>query len=217
VSPWTDAEREEVEVSAAEPLEAVEPVGTRERILAAASALYLERGVGATTLSAVAQRAGVSRPTVYAHFGDAEAIAQVLIDAEITRFFEEVAEVIAAQPTLERRLVEGLAFAVEHAREHPLLQRMLALEPAAVLATFTVRAERVLHGAVALLAPELERAVDAGELHGIAPDVAAEWVGRIALSLILTPSVTRDLTDPEQLRRYLRSLLVGGLAPRRDR
>jgi AcrR family transcriptional regulator len=184
------------------------------RILDAAAALYLERGRTETTLSAIAQRAGVSRPSVYKHLGDADGVAHALIDRELARFFERIGEVLLARPTLRDRLVEGLAFTVEYARGHVLLQRMLELEPDLVVTAFTLRGGDVLRRAVDLLAPELERATDHGEVVGIAPDVAAEWVARIAVSLVLTPSVTRDLEDPEELRRYLESLLVGGLVTR---
>lgn len=43
---------------------------TRQAIVQAAVALHQEVGPLATTVSALAQRAGVSRPTVYAHFAD---------------------------------------------------------------------------------------------------------------------------------------------------
>jgi AcrR family transcriptional regulator len=182
-----------------------------ERILDAAAALYLERGRAETTLSAIAQRAGVSRPSVYKHLGGVDEVAHALIGRELERFFARVTRVLGEQPTLRDRLVEGLAFTVEYARDHELLQRMLELEPELVVTAFTLRADAVLRQTVALLAPELEAAADERRLVHIPPDVAAEWVARIAISLVLTPSVTRDLTDPAELRRYLESLLVGGL------
>jgi AcrR family transcriptional regulator len=184
------------------------------RILDAAAALYVERGRSETTLSAIAQRAGVSRPSVYKHLGDADGVAHALIDRELARFFEQVGALLLDQPTLRDRLVEGLAFTVEYARAHQLLQRMLALEPELVVTAFTLRGGDVLRRAVDLLGPELERATADGEVVGIAPDVAAEWVARVAISLVLTPSVTRDLEDPAELRGYLESLLVGGLVTR---
>jgi AcrR family transcriptional regulator len=42
---------------------------TRDRIVQAATALYQERGVNATTLAAIADRADVSRGTILHHFG----------------------------------------------------------------------------------------------------------------------------------------------------
>jgi TetR/AcrR family transcriptional repressor of mexJK operon len=42
----------------------------RDAILDAASAFFLERGITATTMEAVAARAGVSKMTLYGHFAD---------------------------------------------------------------------------------------------------------------------------------------------------
>jgi AcrR family transcriptional regulator len=49
---------------------------TRERIVDAAIALHEELGPAATTISALAERAGVQRLTVYRHFPDETAILQ---------------------------------------------------------------------------------------------------------------------------------------------
>jgi AcrR family transcriptional regulator len=47
---------------------------TADRIAAAASSLHEEVGVANTTVADIARRAGVQRPTVYAHFPDLEAL-----------------------------------------------------------------------------------------------------------------------------------------------
>ena len=47
---------------------------TRERIVAATSALHEEVGPARTTVTAIAERAGVARPTVYQHFPDDKAL-----------------------------------------------------------------------------------------------------------------------------------------------
>jgi AcrR family transcriptional regulator len=49
---------------------------TRARILAATIALHEELGPKATTISAIAERAGVQRLTVYRHFPDEDALLQ---------------------------------------------------------------------------------------------------------------------------------------------
>ncbi len=51
----------------------------RDRLLDAASALFYEDGIGATGVDDVVRAAGVSKPTLYAHFGSkAELVAAVL-------------------------------------------------------------------------------------------------------------------------------------------
>src|SRR5438045_5260463 len=55
--------------------------GTREAILDAAMAVYLETGTARAPLTAIAARADVSRGTILHHFGGAEGV----IDAVIAR------------------------------------------------------------------------------------------------------------------------------------
>src|SRR5918999_2831431 len=49
---------------------------TRQRIVEAAVELHTTLGPARTTVSAIAERAGVTRPTVYAHFPDARSLLQ---------------------------------------------------------------------------------------------------------------------------------------------
>jgi AcrR family transcriptional regulator len=51
------------------PLRAAKAAETRRRIVAAAQALFVQRGYVATTIDDVAERAGVSRPTVFNSVG----------------------------------------------------------------------------------------------------------------------------------------------------
>jgi AcrR family transcriptional regulator len=49
---------------------------TRQRIVAAAVALHTTLGPSRTTVQAIAEKAGVTRPTVYAHFPDARSLLE---------------------------------------------------------------------------------------------------------------------------------------------
>jgi AcrR family transcriptional regulator len=49
---------------------------TRQRIVAAAVELHTTLGPSQTTVQAIAEKAGVTRPTVYAHFPDARSLFQ---------------------------------------------------------------------------------------------------------------------------------------------
>jgi TetR/AcrR family transcriptional repressor of mexJK operon len=52
-------------------------------ILDAASSLFLERGIAATTMESVAERASVSKMTVYAHFPDKPALLSAVFERNI--------------------------------------------------------------------------------------------------------------------------------------
>lgn len=56
---------------------------TRGRILDAAAALFESRGYGATSIRAVADRAGVAADTVYAVFGTKARLLTALVDARL--------------------------------------------------------------------------------------------------------------------------------------
>lgn len=88
------------------PLREHQAAETRRRIASAAMDLFSEHGFGATTVAAIADRAGVSVPTIYAAFGSKGAILKALM----TRF-EETADTttwrerVAAEPEPSRKLV----------------------------------------------------------------------------------------------------------------
>jgi AcrR family transcriptional regulator len=179
----------------------------------AALALYLERGMRDTSLSAVAARAGVSRPTVYKHVGDVATVASMVVDRELDRFFGALADELAAPGPAVDRLTDAIGFAVAHARRHPLLQRLLQLEPDAILPVFTVAAAPVLRRAVEVLAPVLDAAArDAGQPPRD-QTAAAELLARLTISLVITPPLTRDVADVATLRRLVTALLAGPATP----
>ena len=57
-----------------------DPERTRERILAAAQALILDHGFGATTVDAVVNRAGITKGAFFHHFGSKADLARALVD-----------------------------------------------------------------------------------------------------------------------------------------
>ena len=61
------------------PLREERAARTRRRITEAAGELFLEDGFGATTVGAIAARAGVSPQTVYATFGSKAAVLEALL------------------------------------------------------------------------------------------------------------------------------------------
>lgn len=59
---------------------------TRGRILLAAIALMSEEGMAAASMSAIAERAEVSRPTLYRHFPDIDHIMAAVIEEQFADF-----------------------------------------------------------------------------------------------------------------------------------
>jgi len=84
----------------------------RRAVLDAAGALFLEGGYGATSMDAVAERAGVAKQTLYNHFGSKEALFAAICGELCDRLLGELPSVVvpagAAEAPLEEVLL-GLA------------------------------------------------------------------------------------------------------------
>jgi AcrR family transcriptional regulator len=100
----------------------------REEILDAASHLLMKTGhAKEVSIRAVAQRVGVTPPSIYLHFTDKDA----LLDAVCARYFEHLDEVMQQvardQPsTIDRLRAQGLAY-VRFAMQNPELYRIATM------------------------------------------------------------------------------------------
>ncbi|MEU6719316.1 TetR/AcrR family transcriptional regulator [Nonomuraea sp. NPDC046802] len=184
----------------------------QRRILDAAEQCLLRAGPAARLHHVIAERAGVSRPTVYKHLGDQKAIVEALLHRELSRYLDAVRDVLVQRGTLRDRFVETIVFTITYARGHALLQRMLLEEPQIVLPWLTTHAAPVIERGVAAMSPHIQ---PGGRRAGgtIDPKVVAEWGIRLAVSLITMPSSVAHLDTPDGLRRYLLDLLDLGLVP----
>ena len=129
---------------------------TRERIVDAAEYLHASLGPARTTVSAVADRAGVTRATVYRHFADEESLflacsrqwlsRQQLPDPDAWGLIEDPIERLRAglveiygfyrrgEPMMSRihrdvDVVPAVVVAARHARERRWLDTLLAAHP----------------------------------------------------------------------------------------
>ena len=129
---------------------------TRERIVDAAEHLHSTLGPARTTVSAIAERAGVTRPTVYRHFSDEESLflacsrqwlsrrqlpdpdGWLLVEDPATRLRTGLVEIYGFYRHGEQMLarihrdvdaVPPLVVASRHAREQRWLEVLLAPQP----------------------------------------------------------------------------------------
>lgn len=183
---------------------------TRGQILVAAESCIRRWGIRRFSMNDVAQRAGLSRMSVYRHFTDRDA----LVLAVLERLADHTVE--AATPSVRRRrsLAAQIAEAAVFVR-HLDAQGDLGLgarpgegEQAALQLAHT---RRILDRWIDFWVPLLAEAQVRGEVR---PDLdlrqAGEWIMRVMLSLVTVPSLTVDLDDPEAVRRFVRDHIVRG-------
>src|SRR5213594_3121591 len=122
-------------------------VDTRSRILEAAFSCVADVGLARTTMDDVARGAGVSRQTVYRYYASKDQLVMALVLREEEKFLDGIREAFARDPDLEQALEDGLLFCLRFAREHPLLDRLLATDPETLLPYLTIRARPMIQRA----------------------------------------------------------------------
>lgn len=98
---------------------------TRQKIVAAAVKCINEKGVSATSMEDVAEAAGLTRRTVYRHFGDRKALIYAVISFRVASLEAAISSFFASMPLLEEALVEGVMVSLEAARADQLLREVV--------------------------------------------------------------------------------------------
>jgi AcrR family transcriptional regulator len=188
-------------------IETVRP-GTRDRILEAAFSAVATHGLTRLTVDDVARLAGLSRQTVYRYFDSKDALMQALVYREEEAFIEGVRAAHARHDRLEDAMREAILFCLTAAREHPLLDRLLASEADALLPFLTTHGGGLLARARAVI----EELAAGWGLRSELVHRSADVSVRAMVSYVLTPSED----DPEDIARELARILVSALEGREE-
>jgi AcrR family transcriptional regulator len=132
---------------------------TRDRILAAARALFLKHGPEGVSMRAVAGRVGLTPMALYRHFHSKQALHEALIEQGHAVFLQYLQRALAeASPgaRLARSAFEYLNFALEHQQDYRVMfMTSLPLPAGAVpptwrdVATFRFLVDRIREAAAA--------------------------------------------------------------------
>lgn len=187
-----------------------------DAVLDAARECVLAVGVRRTTLTDIARRAGVSRMTLYRRWPDVRTIVADLM----TR--EWIGVAASAQPTgdtgpVRDLLVESLVTGVRTFREHPLLRKIVDVDPELLLPYVLDR----LGASQRAFLEIFETAIEAGHLDGtIRPGHPARQARTLLLvvqSFALSLRTMTDDADPElsadAFDLELRAILERTLSP----
>lgn len=186
---------------------------TTDRLLDATEQLLADKGIRATTMIDVAERAGVSRAWLYRNFPDKPALVGAAIIRLVETSWARTRAELSTLCDFEEQLVAGVQIG-RRAYDDPgtLLMRLRTAEPD----EFTACAGAGVRGLVPDLAAFwhsfVEAAAQAGDIH---PDTdipeASEWIARVMISLGSVPGNHIDPDDPASLRRHLRRYVLPGL------
>ena len=179
-----------------------------ERILDAALEQFQSVGLRRSSMEDVARRAGLSRVTIYRRFPQKDRLLEALLLRECRRLLGDMRALMLPLATQEQRIVEGFSFALRTMRGHPLLQRLMAIEPENLLPVMTLQAGPVVAIVSGFIAQQIRDAQRRGEVPAYDPRPVAEILTRIAQSLILTPQGGVPLDSERQARAFARDYIV---------
>jgi AcrR family transcriptional regulator len=90
----------------------------RAQLIDMGRAVFAKRGFEGASLEEIADRAKVSRPVLYEHFGGKEGLYAVVVDREMEYLVRRIAEAIATGTPRERVEQAALAF-LSYVKDHP--------------------------------------------------------------------------------------------------
>jgi AcrR family transcriptional regulator len=103
------------------------PAGRRPRLAASARRaqlvdvgrlVFAQRGYEAASVEEIAERAGITKPIVYEHFGGKEGLYAVVVDREVELIVERIVDAISTGSPRERLERAALAF-LHYVQERP--------------------------------------------------------------------------------------------------
>jgi AcrR family transcriptional regulator len=185
----------------------------RDRLIDAAEVCLRAKGIRSTTVSEVAEVAGVSRGWLYRHFPDKVTLLGAAIVRLNDAYWSEAHAVLEQVEGLDRQMAVGIARA-RTAYDDPgaLLMKLRVDEPEEFAACAGAGVQGLVPDLADFWSRYLIAARDRGEVHADT-DVAeaSEWVARVILSLATVPGNTLDPSDADAVAAHVRRYIMPGL------
>jgi AcrR family transcriptional regulator len=193
-----------------EPVDVIAPLtfdGTAARLLDSALACIARVGVTKTTLDDVARDAGCSRATLYRYFPGKPALVAALVAREAATLSTRLEVASAPAATLNDAVAAIVTEVQRWLGVHDALTFVLVAEPEVLLPHLAFDgADRVLAAGARVVAPALARFLASDDAAR-----GAEWLARMLLSYLCSPTATVELTDPISVRALVDDFVVPGL------
>lgn len=162
-------------------------------VLLAAYEVLLDVGPGKATLAEVARRAGLSRMTVYRRYEQLSALVSAVLTHELVALLE-AARAKAEGADDAQRIASVIGGAARGIAGHPLMLRLIDLDPASLLPQLVTRRGSTQRAGEALLASMLRASTDES-LAPSDPDLTARMVTTAASGFIYTEALARREGD----------------------
>lgn len=194
----------------------------RRAVARAARQLFIERGYDRASLDEIARRAQVSKPTIYAHYGDKAALFSHVLSEACSQLLAPIVDAAG----IEQPAAQVLADLARSYRRTVLAPEMLALHRRVIAEAdrfpdigrqFFAAGPAVAHAGLAdFLAARHAR----GEIHCPEPEIAAEIfaamvLGPLRLRLLFGVSCAESGIDPDRELDLALRIFATGMDPAR--
>ena len=164
----------------------------RQQLVEIAKSLFAERGYDGTSIEEIAQRANVSKPVVYEHFGGKEGLYAVVVDREMSALLDGITSSLTKNRSRVR--VERVALALlTYVEERTDGFRILIRDSPASdhLGHLLEPAQRRRQPGGSILAGDFSR-------RGLDPDLAPLYAQALVGSVSMTAQWWLDTREPKK-------------------
>jgi AcrR family transcriptional regulator len=182
-------------VNAVTPRTRLSAAERREQLLDVTKQLVGEQGFHDVSIEAIARRAGITRPVIYAHFEDLGALLEAMLEREALRALAQLGailpEPLPSDGDRSEALLGALRGYLEAIRSDPVTWRLVLMPPEGAPQVLRDQVERGRDGVVAVLAEVVGP--------GLSPDRPSPDPALTArlLSALSDEAARLLLTDPE--------------------
>lgn len=184
----------------------------QDPVLDAARATVLDFGVRRATLTEVARRAGLSRMTVYRRYSDGNELMRALMSREFGAVLVEAQNRAAGLKDPLERVVAGVSETLAMLMEHPLMLRLLELEPEMLLPYLTDRVGAFQRAGRQALAAWIAEAQELGAIRDGGPERLASTIELAARGFVLAAR-TQSPQERDAVLRELERMIEAYLTP----
>ena len=179
----------------------------REQLLDIGRALFAAKGFDGTSVEEIADKAGVSKPVVYEHFGGKEGLYAVVVDREMSTLLDRITASLTNNRSRVRVELVALAL-LTYVEEHTDGFRILIRDsPAAITeGTYATLLNDAVNQVASILAGDFSR-------RGLDPNLAPLYAQALVGSVSMTAQWWLDVREPpkEVVAAHVVNLCWNGL------
>lgn len=190
-----------------------------QEILDAALACFAEKGFAAARMDDIAERAGVTKGTIYLYFENKDAVFKALVRESIGAQIAHVIESIRAYEGSSRDLLRNAVTMIAHfaaTSDRVVLPKIIVAEVGNFPELARFYRDEIIDKGLGAMTSVIARGVERGEFRDVNPDhVARMMIAPILLSIFWRTTFAQFDSEPYDYLAFLKShldILLRGIA-----